>query len=227
MPRKSITDKQKRADLLAKVPPSATRVRVLTDKGEQKYKAIDELADTDIIQTNKHGDPIVMKGSPGRKSAVTGAAPANATVAAILQRKQSALTGDEILQQIKVNPESADVLQAIITGLGEEQASLKFEREEAAREGRDTSGLSAKRVQALRAVAETWLKRADQITTRAIDLEAPSFTILFKFIMDTFREAMAAGRLRPEQIETVFAKFSDMVNDDWKNEAKTRMKRSV
>jgi hypothetical protein len=226
MPRKSVKDKQRRADLLAKIPPSAKRVQVETAKGEIKYKAIDDLADSDVIQTKANGDPIVMKGKPG-KPAVANVGPANATVAALLKRKQQVMAGDDIVQQVQADPESSDLLTAIITGLAEEQASLKFEREEAAREGKDTSGLSAKRVQALRATAETWLKRADQITHKAIDLDSASFSTLFKFILDTMREAMNGARLRPEQIETVFGKFSDMVDEDWKNEAKIRMKKSV
>lgn len=226
MPRKSTVDKQKRADLLAKVPPSATRVRVTTAKGETKFKAIEDLADDDSIDLKRNGVPIVMKGKPGKPTAIV-AGPANAVVAAALQRKQATLGSDEILTRIKANPESADLLTAIITGLGEEAASLKFEREEAAREGKDTSGLSSKRVQALRATAETWLKRMDQITARSIDLESPGFTTLFKFIMETLREAMNAARLRPEQVEAVFAKFSSMVDEEWKNEAKARMKRSI
>jgi hypothetical protein len=226
MSRKNTTARQLRADLLARIPPSATRVRILTAKGDTKYKAMDDLADDDRIQVNKTGDPIVMKGKPGRKSAVN-VGPANATVAVLLQRKQTAMDTDAILTQMKADPASADLLQAIIVGLGEEAASLKFERTEAAREGKDTSGLSSKRVQALRATADTWLKRMDQLSARSIDMESPGFGILFKIIMDTFREAMNSAKLRPEQIETVFAKFSSMVDDDWKNEAKIRMKRSI
>jgi len=226
MSRKSTTDRQLRADMLARVPPSATRVRVLTAKGETKYKAMDDLADTDVIQLNKTGDPIVMKGKPGRKSLVE-VGPANATVAVLLARKEAAMASDAILAQMKSDPESADLLQAVIIGLGEETASLKFEREEAAREGKDTSGLSSKRVLALRATADTWLKRMDQLSAKSIDMDSPGFNILFKIIMDTFREAMNATKLRPEQVETVFAKFSSMVDDDWKNEAKIRMKKSI
>jgi hypothetical protein len=58
-------------------------------------------------------------------------------------------------------------------------------------------------------------------------MDSPGFGILFKFIMDTFREAMNSARLRPEQVEAVFSKFSSMVTDDWKAEAKGRMKRSI
>jgi len=219
-------DKQRRADLLAKVPPSATRVRVKTAKGATKYRAIADLANDDRIETKKNGDPIVMKGNPGKPTTLT-VGPANATVAAILTRKAAAMDGDEILAQMRANPESADVLQAVIIGLGEEAASIKFEREEADREGKDTSGISSKRVSALRATAETWLKRMDQLTAKTIDLDSPGFNVLFKHIMDTFREAMNATKLRPEEAEAVFTKFSDMVDDDWKVEAKNRMKRSV
>ena len=226
MARRSTLDKQRRADLLARIPPAATRVQVLTAKGKTKYKAIADLLDADTIQTTKVGDPIVMKRKPGRKSAVY-IGPVSATVAALLTRKQTAMSTDDIVTAMKQAPDSQDVLHQVILGLGEEAASLRFERDEAAREGKDSSGMSAKRVQALRATADTWLKRMDQITTRTIDLESPGFGILFKIIMDTFREAMNSARLRPEQVETVFAKFSSMVNDEWKNDAKIRMKRPV
>jgi len=226
MALKSTMDKKRRADLLARMPPATTRVKVITAKGAQKFKVIADLADTDVIQVNKMGDPIVMKGKPGRKSAAN-VGPINSTVAALIARKHSAMSADEILTAMKVSPDSPDVLHQVILGLGEEVASLRFEREEAAREGKDTSGVSSKRVQALRATADTWLKRMDQLTIRAIDLDSPSFTSLFQFVMGTFREAMTSTRLRPEQIETVFAKFSAMVDDDWKNEAKIRMKRTI
>jgi len=231
MPRKSTIDKQKQADLLAKVPPSATRVQVITAKGDKKYRSLDPndknaLALTDTIQTNKMGDPIVMKGKPGRKSTPT-VGPVNPTVAELLKRRQTAMDDDPILTQIAASPDSANVLNEVIRGLGEESASLKFERQEAAREGKDTSGLSSKRVQALRAVGDTWLKRMDQLVAKSIDLDGPSFAIVFELMMDTLREAMNSANLRDEQIKTVFAKFSSMIDDDWKNEAKLRMKRNV
>lgn len=217
------TSTPSRAELLAKVPDGTTRVLVQTDKGEQKYKALDQLADTDVIQTAKDGTPIVMKGKPGRKAAVP-LAPATEVVAEIIKRKKGAIDHDPLLKTAKTAPESPDVLQHIILGLGEEAASLAFERDEAARQGKDSSGHSTKRVQALRAMGETWLKRMDQVVARTVDLDSPGFKVLFKFIMDTIREAMNSANMRPEQVETVFAKFASMVNEDWHNEARNRMK---
>ena len=100
MAPKSGKDRQARADLLAKIPPSAARVRVITAKGEQKYKEIGDLLDSDVIQTNKFGDPIVMKATPGRKVTVD-VGPVNATVAVLLQRKQSTLELDPIYRTTK------------------------------------------------------------------------------------------------------------------------------
>lgn len=226
MARKVTKTQQTRSDLLAKIPPSAARVRVVTAKGEQKYKEITDLLDSDVIQTNKFGDPIVMKAAPGRKVAVD-VGPVNATVAVLIQRKRDTLDLDPVYNKTKKAPDSPDVLHEVIIGLSEEAASLRFERDEAAREGKDTSGFSAKRVQALRAVGETWLKRMDQMSGKLIDLESPAFQALWTHIMGTLRDAMNASKLRPEQIETVFAKFSAMTNAEWNAEAKNRMKNAV
>lgn len=206
-------------------------MQVMTAKGELKYKAVPDLADTDEIQTNKFGDPVVMKGSPGRKAAdvtlQSVAAPANATVAAILQRKAASLAHDPVYCQTQRAPDSPDVLHQVMLGLSEEAASLKFDRDEAARNNESTANLSAKRVQALRAVGDTWLKRMDQMAGKIIDLDAPGFQAVFTLLMETMREAMNGAKLRDEQIETVFAKFAAMINDEWKVEAKNRMKNVV
>ncbi len=232
MPRKTIKDRQTRADLLAKIPAGAARVQVMTAKGELKYKAVTDLADLDVIQTNKYGDPVVMKGSPGRKTPIpvtvaTVAVPANATVAAALKRKAASLAHDPVYCQTQKAPDSPDVLHQVMLGLSEEAASLKFERDEAASNNESTANLSAKRVQALRAVGDTWLKRMDQMAGKLIDLDSPGYQAIWKLTMETMREAMNSAKLRPEQIETVFAKFASMVNDEWKVEAKNRMKNVV
>lgn len=226
MPRKSAQDKKRRADLLAKVPPSATKIQVITAKGEKKWRDLADLADDDTIQTKASGDPIVMRAKPGRKSQIH-VGPANATVAAILLRKQASMTRDPLLTTIGASPDSPDVLHEIIKGLGEETASLRFEREEAARDGKDTTSISSKRVQALRATAETWLKRADQLGGKLIDLDGAPYHALFRHQMESLKEAMLSARMRPEQIEMVFTKFADIVDgEDWKNEANIRMKKA-
>lgn len=193
--------------------------------GQTRYKDVSDLADTDEILLKGDGTPIVMRSSPGRRS-TPNIGPENATIAEVLKKKDSHLATDPLLQMTRHDPESPNVLQEVMVGISEEVASINFERKEAERRGKDTGTLSQRRIQGLRALAETWLKRKEQITSREIDLDSKPFDAVFQFIMETFRDAMGAAKMRPEAIETVFAKFALMIDDDWKNEARVRQKKA-
>ena len=216
--------RQRRAVLLQKVPDGTTRIQVKDIQGKLRYRALDQLADDDVIQVKKDGSPVVMKGKPGRKQPVN-LGPNNDVIKEILKRKGEALDEDAILKALKANPDSPDVLHQVIAAIGEEAASMGFERAEAERKGDSTIAVSSKRVVALRSVADTWLKRQEQLAERTIDLDSPGFKVLFRYIMDTFREAMTSTNLRPEQVDTVFARLSTLLSDEWEAEAKNRMKR--
>jgi hypothetical protein len=226
MPRAFVKDRQERAVLLSRLPEGATRVKVENEIGKTCYKEIDNLADTDKILTKDDGTPIVMFASPGRKRHVV-LEPVNSTVKEILKRKEAFVQKDPLCQITHQDPESPDVLQHVMVGISEEAASIAFERQEAERQGKDTATLSQRRIQAMRAVGEAWLKRKEQVSARGIDLDSPAFESVFAYTMETFKEAMTSAKARPEMIETVFAKFAQMINDEWKAEAKTRMKKLV
>lgn len=218
---------QDRQTLLAMLPLGTERVKVRESSGKVRYKDPDLLADDDAILTKKGGKPIVMRESPGRKGAVTFDA-ANKKVAALMERKRKLIEGDRILAATHQDTEGGEVLQQVVQGLGEEAASLLFERMEAERKGEETSALSIRRINALKAIADTWLKRKDQLVARGIDLDSPGFAALFEFIMVTMQEAMQSTGVRGEMVEAVFAKFSSTVGDDsWKNEAKNRVKKAI
>lgn len=220
---KRTADKLRRDDLLALVPPGAERIYVRMDNGKCRYRLLHELADSDVIQVNKEGVPITMKGAPGRKKSVV-VAPATPEVAENVRRKGEAINQDPILTTARDRPEDPDVLHQVVLALGEEAASIGFERSEAERKGEDTTNLSVKRIGALKAIAETWLKRQDQVGSRGIDMDSAVFRALLKFLMETFREALDACNVRVEMTETVFAKLAKMMNDEWEAEAKNRMK---
>lgn len=216
----------RRAKLLAMIPEGATRVQVRDAKGKIRYREPDDLADADDIQVNKRGKPIVMQAPPGR-TPTPKLKPATPTVAALLEKKQKALETDAILSQAKEDPDSPDVLYGVMLGLGEEAASIKFERKEAEREGKETSQLSGRRINALKAVGDTWLKRREQIVTRGLDLDSPAWKATMGLMLETFQEAMNTSGVRPEMAETVFAKLSEMLNDEWEAEARNRVKSIV
>jgi len=216
--------KQTQKELMALIPPEADRVLVETEKGHSKYKPINEVLDTDKIQLNKDGVPIVMKSAPGRKKAPT-VGPTNVVVKELLVRKQDAITTDEVVLATQKDPDSPDLLQHIMRALSEEAASIRFDRSEAERNGEDTSSHSLRRINALRALVEVWLKRRDQLGSKEVDLKSPAVRVLIKYLLDTFREAMVATGESEEMIKTVFARASQMMKDEsWENDLRNRMK---
>lgn len=223
MARKKITV-LKHEELLARAKElKAVRVQVVTEKGEKVYKDIGLVGKSDEIQVRIDGDPIIMKSNPGRKG-ITDIGPINDTVKEIVKRKREASQQDPILQAAIANPDSPELLHQVIIGLGQEAAALAFEREEADRNGKDSSGASGKRIQALRAVGDTWLKKMDQVSNKVIDLDSPSFKKLFHLLIETLRESMTVGGYGDDEINTIVAKMASMLTDEWKTEARNRMK---
>lgn len=141
-------------------------------------------------------------------------------------RKKSKVSSDKVLEETKKAPESENVLTQVLVGLAEESASLAFEREEAERRGEATSQISLRRVNALRAVGDTWLKKKEIMSSKSIDLESKAFKKLFGHIAETFRKACDEAGVRPELAESVFATFGALVDDpEWIIDAKKAMEK--
>jgi len=219
---------QDRQYLLSKVPEGAQRIQVIDELGKKRYRPINALRDGDFIQVKKDGDPIVMRAPPGRKETTSKVAPVTPVVAKLVEKKRQALKEDLLLNLAKGAPESTDVLQEVMVGLANEAASIRFERSEAERQGKETSSISMRSITALKAVGDTWLRRTEQVVTRTIDLESTGFGVLFGFIMETFRVALEEAQVSPDMIKVVFSRFSKKIGtDEWKLEAKNRMKRNL
>ena len=213
------------------IPEGVSRVQVTDEVGKVVWRRPSDLRDTDSIKFNPNtGEPYVMYGSPGinQTSSVANTTPptSNAVISAIKSRKKDLLDKDEIFNTTKSKPESSEVLTKVIQGLAEESASLHFERTEAERKGEKTSQISMRRVQALKAVGETWLKKKEVLASNGVDLESASFKIIFTHIAETFRKACDIAGVRPEMSESVFAEFGRLVDDvDWVADAKSKMEK--
>jgi len=220
-------------DLLADSPPNATRVKVVTAEGKEKWRILPGLVgpeeqvllDTDTIAlSSKKRRPIFMTGKPGRKVRPK-RHPKDELVKVIVKDKEEHMKKDPLLAAVRENPESVEVLHETIKAIANEVSSLEFERIEADRKGEGSAMLSNRRIAALTKIGDTWLKRMDQIMSKGIDLESPAFKGVYNLIMETFREAMSSANIREEAIKLTFTKFSHRVEaDDWWNEARMRMK---
>lgn len=211
------------------IPPSAVRVKVVDDKGATRFRKIDDLVASDTVSLNDGGLPVFVEGQIGKPPATKKTAdalppPASPLIGDLLRIKQAMFRNDPILQAAETAPESGDVLNQVMLGIGEEAASLRFERMEAERKGEETSQLSMRRVQALKTLGDTWIKRKEQIAHRGIDLESPAFQAVFLLISETYARAMQAAGVRQELADSVTAQFSKLLDDAWMAEARTRMK---
>lgn len=213
------------------IPNGATRVQVKNEYGKLVWKKPSEIQPTDSIQINpKTGEAYVMFGTPGSPSSApninTQSSNPSVNLNNLQSRKKSKVNSDKVLEETKKAPESENVLTQVLVGLAEESASLAFEREEAERRGEATSQISLRRVNALRAVGDTWLKKKEIMSSKSIDLESKAFKKLFGHIAETFRKACDEAGVRPELAESVFATFGSLVDDpEWIIDAKKAMEK--
>lgn len=226
--KKRAKKNRERDRLLAMVPEDAVRIQVRDHQGKIRNRLFRDLEDLDTIQTKKDGTPVIMRGNPGRREVVSLTGAVSPVAAKLVEQKERMIKDDPLIKTVKSRPESEDVLQHVMAGLAEEAASIAFERKKAERENKETSSFSARRVQALKATVDTWLKRKEQIIANSLDIDGRAFQIAMRFVFETFRGCMQDARISEDGINVVFAHLSKKVDTtEWKNEAKNRVKRGV
>lgn len=214
------------------IPANAKRVKVQDIDGQEKWRdpAKFEVGDKIIIE---NGEPRSMFRVPGRKSKqeeVEEILPQATTEEAKkrAQLKREFLERDELIQLAKENPDDEKVLSFILEGLAEESASLSFERAQKESRNQETSQISLRRVNSLKAMAEIYLKKKEQASSRIIDLKSPEFAILFGYLVSTFKECMTNASIDDDAINVVMDNFmTEVRQDSWAALAVRKMKGEV
>lgn len=208
------------------VPDGALRVKVIEDTGKRCWRKIsDYRPGQDTVALDKDGQPQWMTRPVGRPPNEMIPEPANPVIGDLLRAKAAMMRTDPIVQAAEDSPDSVDVLHQVVLGIGEEAASLRWERMEAERKGEDSSTLSMRRVLALKSIADTFIKRKQQLSNQEVDLDSPAFQTVLSFISETFALTLQEVGLRKEMVDTVFGTFSKRLDDTWKAEAIRRMKK--
>lgn len=212
------------------VPEGARRVKVIDEKGNTKWRKLHEVIPSDVACTTQDGKPQFMVkelGRPQKQDLHEIMPPPNKNVGDLLKIKAAQMRNDAIIAAAESGPDSPELLGEVMKGMAEEIASLRFERMQAERDGQETSTISMRRIQGLRAVGDQWIKRKEQLSSRAIDLESPEFNSLLGFICEAFQSSMDEAGISPEMGNSVFGIFSKKLDEEtWKNDAKRRMKGS-
>lgn len=166
--------------------------------------------------TDKHGDALPL---------VQTLSKAELALKSLAERRKSAFQRDKVMKATRHNPESSKVLDAVMLGLAEEATNLKFEKEELERKGESSAQVSHRRIMALKAVGDTWLKKKEiSGGGKGIDLQSKEFSAVFGYVVETFRGACEEAGVRSEMIESIFAIFATAISEaDWLAEAKARM----
>lgn len=223
----SAESKTDREEILAMIPSDASRVKVIDEKGQTRFRDINSIFASDEIVL-QNGRPVCMMAKPGRPAKEAPPQlpePVTPAVGQLQAAKEWHIHNDPLIAQIATDIDNDGVLHQVLTGLATEAASLAFERTEAERNGKSTSDISARRSRILLGIAETFLKRKEQLADKVIEMDSPAFTRLFTFLMDTVREAMLAGGVSRDQVEVVFQALSKRIDDEtWGVEARIRMK---
>jgi len=226
IPAKKRQLKEDREYILANLPGGTRRVQVEEPGGKKTYKKpedVDVLADEILL--NLKGQPIVMRGKPGRKSKNSSLHPISPQVRNIVDAREDHIETNQLIRTVRMDPESDRALDSVIVALAEEAAQIEFERLEAQRKGEDSSNLSTKRARVLKSMADVVLKRKTLTDGGIIDLDSPAFTVLFGHLLETVKEAMRGAGIRSESIEQTFTKLAGSLRDGvWKEEAKAKMK---
>lgn len=155
---------------------------------------------------------------------VTGGDPEVEKVEVTRQKRRKRHDKDSLLREVKRNPAADSVFDVIMLGLAEESEMIEFERDTLAMANQSFYHLTEQRVKIMKTMADAWLKRRSKPGTTGVDLDSPAFATVFAFTLETVRSAMEDAGLRPEFIETVFAKLSKRLTDDWRNEARLRLR---
>ena len=235
-------------DIISRLPADVRALKVEDASGNIRWRPVHKLLRSDIIQLTKEGRPFMQRGVPGRKAHIpkkyqksrkfpssspppppskvespSPAVPDDIEISAGM--RETFIAKDPLSQVIRESPDSTDVLQEVMSGLAEESASIAFDRMKEEKKGRPTSVISTRRIQGLKALADTWLKRKEQLDDREIDLGGPGFQNLWRFLMTTFRNAMLESNLTSESIQHVMTTLGRQVDDDlWVVNARKAMR---
>ncbi len=171
----------------------------------------------DAPRTSKNALKIV-RGLPGRPRKVERAATVSDLEyhAKIIAERLKFVDDDDLVKAMGEGQDTLSIFKLIRAEMAKEVASLKHEKVEIEKRGRDTVAVSGKRIDALLKLAnlETEIKK---LGSDAIDLKSERAHRLFAYLINTMRE-VATEILPPETVDLLFGKFAS-ATEGWEDKA--------
>jgi hypothetical protein len=162
-------------------------------------------------------EKVTPKRGPGRPPKIP-IEPTSEEVAQLMRNKAKHLRDNPLLQKMVDNPDSYDVLDLAMGELAKEAVSLDFERGEAERQGKDTTAISSKKITAVKAVIDTYLKKRDTVLNETFDFKSRKFKTLMEFWGSKFQRAAIKFGMSQEELQSYF-QYVDAEFEGWEDEA--------
>ncbi len=107
---------------------------------------------------------------------------------------------------------TTDVINIVFQDIAEELAHLKFERQVAARGGKNTAAYTLQRIASLKSFSEALTKRLENSRAEQLDLKSPRFKVILKLWLEFVCESMEKSGVDEETIDVILNQMkADMV----------------
>ena len=195
------------------LPGTALRTRVGSPNGNP--------ARSNVVQIE--GNLVAVKRGRGRPRKIE-MAPTRADLeyhAEMAKEKAEFIESDELVTTVGKRADAFEVFRVIKQELARETASLKFQRIEDEKRGRDTAQVSSRRIDALTKVAHIEFEMK-KIGADMFDLKGEKFQKVFKLWIDTLQE-VATEVLTPEVVDLFFNRIATAM-ENWEEKAAEAVK---
>jgi hypothetical protein len=164
-----------------------------------------------MITTNELGTPYVIgQGTQNRVREV----PDLSEEAKEYRAREAFIAGQELVQVIEQGSDLSAMMHSVIKEIGEELANLKWDRQRAAKKGKDASSFTMGRINGLHRLADVLLKRAESMRAEQLDFKSERFRTALSLWMEFVYDAMVKCGLGQQEVDLVFNTMkADMV--DW------------
>ena len=99
---------------------------------------------------------------------------------------------------------SGNVMDVLLLEVAEEVSHLKWERRKASKEGKNTAAYTIGRINGLRSLAETLIRKKEADVSSDLNLKSPKIQKLFEIWMQMFYEAIEKSGVNQEVMNVIF-----------------------
>jgi hypothetical protein len=136
-----------------------------------------------------------------------------ADIQAEVRERATYIKSQELVKIVTNKGTTSETIDALLIEIAEETAHLKFERDKAIKDGKNTANFNVARINSLRSMTEILLKRKEADLGDHLDLKSPKFQKVFQVWMEFFYEAMEKSGITSDIIDLVFKQMkADMIN---------------